>query len=76
MADTTITTDLDTLEAEITALAAADAEQSARINALMANTGSTAALLADCRLMADQAERDLAVQERYQRRIARVIEVG
>jgi hypothetical protein len=76
MADTTITTDLDTLEAEITALAAADAEQSARINALLARTGGTAARLADCQLMAEQAERELAVQERYQRWIARAIEAG
>jgi len=69
----TTTTDIAALEAEIAALEAEDAAQSARVNALLA-TGSTAARLADCRVMAQQAARELAVQERYQRRISRAID--
>ena len=65
--------DIAALEAEIAAIEAEDAEQSARVNALLA-TGSTAVRLADCRVMAEQATRELAVQERYQRRISRAIE--
>jgi hypothetical protein len=65
--------DIAALEAEIAAIEAEDAEQSARVNALLA-TGSTAVRLADCRVMAEQASRELAVQERYQRRISRAIE--
>jgi hypothetical protein len=69
----TTATDIAALEAEIAAIEAEDAEQSARVNALLA-TGSTAVRLADCRVMAEQAARELAVQERYQRRISRAIE--
>lgn len=65
--------DIAALEAEIAAIEAEDAEQSARVNALLA-TGSTAVRLADCRVMAEQASRELAAQERYQRRISRAIE--
>lgn len=65
--------DIAALEAEIAAIEAEDAEQSARVNALLA-TGSTAVRLADCRVMAEQSSRELAVQERYQRRISRAIE--
>jgi hypothetical protein len=60
------------LEAEIAAIEAEDAEQRARIGALLA-TGSAAVRLADCQVMAERAARELAVQERYQRRIARAI---
>ena len=67
------TTDIAALEAEIAALEAEDAAQSARVNALLA-TGSTAVRLADCRVMAQLAARELAVQERYQRRISRAID--
>ncbi len=72
MADTT-TTDITALEAEIAAIEAEHATTTARVNALLAS-GSTAARLADCRVMAQLAERELAVQERYQRRIARAID--
>lgn len=70
--DDITTTDIAALEAEIAAIEREDAATTARINALLA-TGSTAALLADCQVMAEQAARELAVQERYQRRIARAI---
>jgi hypothetical protein len=69
----TPTTDIAALEAEIAAIEAEDAAQTARVNALLA-TGSYAVRLADCRVMAEQAARELAVQERYQRRITRAIE--
>jgi hypothetical protein len=61
--------DIAALEAEIAAIEAEDAEQSARVNALLG-----VLRLADCRVMAEQASRELAVQERYQRRISRAIE--
>lgn len=67
------TTDIDALEAEITALMADDAAQRARVDALLAGTGSTAARIADCQVMADQLERDSTVQARYQRRIAQAL---
>jgi hypothetical protein len=67
------TATIDALEAEINALIAEDAAQTARINALLA-TGSAAVRLADCRVMAAQLDRDSRVQARYQRRIARGIE--
>ena len=68
------TTDITALEAEIAAIEREHAEQMARCRSLLAATGSTAARLADCRLMADQLERDGRVQERYQRWIARAID--
>ena len=71
MADTT--TDIAALEAEIAAIEAEHAATTARVNALL-SSGSPAARLADCRVMAQLAERELAVQERYQRRIARAID--
>jgi len=77
--DHTTTTDIAALEAEIAALEAEiaaieaeDAAQRARVGALLA-TGSAAVRLADLQLQAAQASRDLAVQTRYQRRIARAI---
>jgi cell division protein FtsB len=66
-------TDIAALEAEIAALEAEDAALEARVSALLA-TGSAAVRLADCQVMAKQAAHDLAVQERYQRRIARAID--
>lgn len=72
MDDITTTTDIAALEAEIAAIEAAHAEQQARVSALL-STGSAAVRLADCQAMAEQAARELAVQERYQRRIARAI---
>lgn len=68
-------TDIAALEAEIAAIEAEDAAQRARVSALLA-TGSAAARLADCQAMAQQAARELAVQERYQRRIARALSAG
>jgi hypothetical protein len=70
--DHATTTDITALEAEIAAIEAEDAAQQARVNALLA-TGSTAVRIADLAVQAQQASRDLAVQERYQRRIARAI---
>lgn len=69
------TTDIDitALEAEIAAIEAEDAAQSARVGALLA-TGSAAARLADCRVMAEQLEHDSRVQARYQRRITRAMQ--
>lgn len=71
MEHTTHTT--DALEAEIAALLADGAAQDARVSALLA-TGTAAALVDDCQVMARQAARDLAAQERLQRRIAQAIE--
>ena len=68
----TTPTDITALEAEIAALEAEHAATTARVSALLA-TGSAAVHLADCRVMAEQAARELAVQERYQRRIARAL---
>lgn len=68
----TTTTDITALEAEVAALEAEHAATTARVSALLA-TGSTAVRLADCQVMAEQAARELAVQERYQRRIARAL---
>lgn len=72
MDDITTTTDIAALLAEVDAIKAAHAEQQARVSALL-STGSAAVRLADCQVMAEQAARELAVQERYQRRIARAI---
>ena len=65
--------DITALEAEVAALEAEDTAQAARIEALLA-TGSTAARMADLALRMEQGARELAVQERYQRRIARAID--
>jgi len=70
--DHATTTDITAMEAEIAAIEAEDAAQRARVGALLA-TGSAAVRLADLQLQAAQASRELAVQERYQRRIARAI---
>ena len=67
------TTDLAALEAEIAALEAEDAQQSARLSALL-RQGSAAVRLADCQAMSAIASRELAAQERYQRRLSRAIE--
>jgi hypothetical protein len=69
----TTATDIAALEAEIAAIEAEDAAQRARVGALLA-TGSAAVRLADCQVMAQQAARELAAQERYQRRISRAID--
>ena len=68
----TTTTDITALLAEVAALEAEHAATTARVGALLA-TGSAAVRLADCQVMAEQAARELAVQERYQRRIARAL---
>lgn len=68
----TTSIDITALEAEIDALEAEHAATTARVSALLA-TGSAAVRLADCQVMAEQAARELAVQERYQRRIARAL---
>lgn len=72
--DHTTPTDIAALEAEIAALEREHAATTARVHALLLNTGSAAARLADCRVMAEQSAHELAVQERYQRRIARAID--
>ena len=66
------TTDIAALEAENAAQEAEDAAQTARLNALLRG-GSAAVRLADCRVMAEIGARELAVQERYQRRISRAL---
>ena len=71
--DHTTPTDIAALEAEIAAIEREHAATTARVHALLA-TGSTAVRLADCWCMAEQSARELAVQERYQRRIARAID--
>lgn len=71
--DHTTATDITDLLAEIDAIEAAHTAQCQRVNALLA-TGSTDVRLADCQVMAEQAARELAVQERYQRRIARALD--
>ena len=68
----TTTTDTDALMAEVDALLADSAATDARVEALLA-TGSTAVRLADLALQAQLASRELDVQARYQRRIARAI---
>jgi hypothetical protein len=73
MDHTTPATDIAALEAEIAALKADATAQAARVSALLA-TGSAAVRLADCQVMAQQAAHELAVQERYQRRISRAID--
>lgn len=71
----TTTSDITDLLAEVAAIEAEDAAQRERVNALLA-TGSAAARLADCRVMAEQLEHDSRVQARYQRRIARAMEAS
>ena len=66
------TTDTDALMAEVDALLADSAATDARVEALLA-TGSTAVRIADLALQAQLASRELDVQARYQRRIARAI---
>ena len=70
--DHTTTTDTDALMAEVDALLADSAATDARVKALLA-TGSTAARIADLALQAQLATRELNIQARYQRRIARAI---
>ena len=70
--DHTTTTDTDALMAEVDALLADSAATDARVEALLA-TGSTAVRIADLALQAQLASRELDVQARYQRRIARAI---
>ena len=70
--DITTTTDTDALMAEVDALLADSAATDARAKALLA-TGSTAVRIADLALQAQLASRELDVQARYQRRIARAI---
>ena len=64
---------MDALEAEVAALEAQDRTQTARIDALL-RRGSIEARLADCRVLSRVADRELAAQERYQRRIARALQ--
>jgi hypothetical protein len=72
----TPTTDIDALMAEVDALLLEDAAQTERIEALLAQPihRSITTQLADLAAMSQQAQRELAVQERYQRRIARALE--
>ena len=76
MEHTTPTTDIGALMAEVDALLAEDAAQTERIEALLAQPihRSITTQLADLAAMSQQAQRELAVQERYQRRIARAME--
>lgn len=76
MEHTTPTTDIEALMAEVDALLAEDAAQTERIEALLAQPihRSITTQLADLAAMSQQAQRELAVQERYQRRIARAME--
>lgn len=73
MEHTTHAIDITALEAEVDALLAQDAAQAERIEALLA-TGSTALRMADLAHRMEQGARELAVQERYQRRIARAMD--
>lgn len=72
MDHTTTTTDTDALMAEVDALLADSAATDARVEALLA-AGSTAVRIADLALQAQLASRELNIQARYQRRIARAI---
>ena len=72
MDHTTTTTDTDALMAEVDALLADSAATDARVEALLA-AGSTAVHIADLALQAQLASRELNIQARYQRRIARAI---
>jgi len=65
--------DMDALEAEVAALVAEDLAQTARIDALL-RRGSIEGRLADCRVLSRVADRELAAQERYQRRITRALQ--
>jgi hypothetical protein len=68
--------DIDALTAEVDALLADGAAMDARIDALLAKPihRSITSQLADLAGMNRQAQRELAVQERYQRRIAHALE--
>ena len=76
MDHTTHDIDADALLAEVNALLAEDAAMSARIDALLSKPihRSITSQLADLAAMNRQAQRELTVQERYQRRIARALE--
>lgn len=68
--------DHTTLDTDTDALLAEGAAMDARIDALLAKPihRSITSQLADLAAMNRQAQRELAVQERYQRRIARALE--
>jgi hypothetical protein len=76
MDHTTTDIDIDALTAEVDALLAEDAAMDARVDALLAKPihRSITTQLADLAAMNRQAQRELAVQERYQRRIAHALE--
>jgi hypothetical protein len=76
MNNTTPATDIEALMAEVDALLLEDAAQTERIEALLAQPihRSITSQLADLAAMNRQAQRELAVQERYQRRIAHALE--
>jgi hypothetical protein len=76
MDHTTPATDIDALMAEVDALLAEGAAMDARVDALLAKPihRSITTQLADLAAMSQQAQRELAVQERYQRRIAHALE--
>jgi hypothetical protein len=74
--DHTTTTDIEALMAEVDALLAEGAAMDDRVDALLAQPihRSITTQLADLAAMNRQAQRELAVQERYQRRIAQALE--
>jgi hypothetical protein len=76
MDHTTADIDIDALMAEVDALLAEGAAMDARVDALLAKPihRSITTQLADLAAMSQQAQRELAVQERYQRRIAHALE--
>jgi hypothetical protein len=76
MDHTTTDIDIDALTAEVDALLAEGAAMDARVDALLAEPihRSITSQLADLAAMNQQAQRELAVQERYQRRIAHALE--
>jgi hypothetical protein len=73
---TTTDINIDALTAEVDALLAEGAAMDARVDALLAKPihRSITSQLADLAAMNRQAQRELAVQERYQRRIAHALE--
>jgi hypothetical protein len=76
MDHTTADIDIDALMAEVDALLTEGAAMDARVDALLAKPihRSITSQLADLAAMSQQAQRELAVQERYQRRIAHALE--
>lgn len=76
MDHTTTDVDIDALMAEVDALLAEGAAMDARVDALLAKPihRSITTQLADLAAMNQQAQRELMVQERYQRRIAYALE--